>query len=130
MKRIMKLLATLFAFTTVCLACGGNRGFESLSPDDFSMLLHNGNIQLVDVRTGLEYSESHIPGAINMNVMDDSFTVHVDSVLQKDIPVAVYCRSGKRSKKAASILVERGFKVFDLDNGLIGWEKAGKEIDK
>ena len=51
------------------------------------MLLHNGNIQLVDVRTGLEYSESHIPGAINMNVMDDSFTVHVDSVLQKDIPV-------------------------------------------
>ena len=62
--------------------------------------------------------------------MDDSFTVHVDSVLQKDIPVAVYCRSGKRSKKAAFILAKKGFKVFDLDNGFIGWEKAGKEIDK
>ena len=130
MKRIMKLLATLFAFTTVCLACGGNRGFESLSPDDFSMLLHNGNIQLVDVRTGLEYSESHIPGAINMNVMDDSFASMADSLLQKDKPVAVYCRSGKRSKKAAAILSEKGYKVFELDKGFNSWEEAGKEIEK
>ena len=67
---------------------------------------------------------------ININVMDDSFASMADSLLQKDKPVAVYCRSGKRSKKAAAILSEKGYKVFELDKGFNSWEEAGKEIEK
>ena len=44
--------------------------------------------------------------------MDDSFSSMADSLLQKDRPVAVYCRSGKRRKKAAAILSKKGYKVF------------------
>lgn len=44
--------------------------------------------------------------------------------------MAVYCRSGKRSKKAAAILSEKGYKVFELDKGFNSWQEAGKEIEK
>lgn len=62
--------------------------------------------------------------------MDDSFATMADSLLQKDRPVAVYCRSGKRSKKAAAILGAKGYKVFDLDKGFNAWQEAGKKIEQ
>lgn len=73
-----------------------------------------------------EYSEGHIPGTININVLDDSFAAMADSTLQKDKPVALYCRSGKRSKKAAVILSEKGYKVYELDKGFNAWQEAGE----
>jgi len=48
----------------------------------------------------------------------------------KDKPIALYCRSGKRSKKAAAILSRKGYKVYELDKGFIGWKEAGKETEK
>lgn len=41
--------------------------------------------------------------------------------------MAVYCRSGKRSKKAAAILSEKGYKVFELDKDLIPGRKQVKK---
>ena len=84
----------------------------------------------LDVRTMAEYSEGHIPGTININVLDDSFAVMADSTLQKDKPVALYCRSGKRSKKAAAILSEKGYKVYELDKGFNAWQEAGEKVEK
>jgi rhodanese-related sulfurtransferase len=53
-----------------------------------------------------------------------------DSTLRKDAPVALYCRSGKRSKKAAAILSKKGYTVYELDKGFTGWKQAGKETEK
>ena len=83
-----------------------------------------------DVRTVAEYSEEHIPGSININVLDEQFAVVADSTLRKDAPVALYCRSGKRSKKAAAILSKKGYTVYELDKGFTGWKQAGKETEK
>ena len=77
-----------------------------------------------------EFSDGHIPRAININVMDDSFASMSDSLLQKDYPVAVYCRSGKRSKKAADILSKKGYQVVDLDKGFDAWQADDKQIEK
>ena len=101
-----------------------------MNVEEFDSLIQNEDIQRLDVRTLAEYSEGHITKTININVMDDSFASMADSLLQKDKPVAVYCRSGKRSKKAAAILSEKGYKVFELDKGFNSWEEAGKEIEK
>ncbi|VAV83833.1 hypothetical protein MNBD_BACTEROID02-1730, partial [hydrothermal vent metagenome] len=36
----------------------------------------------------------------------------------------LYCRSGGRSRKAAKILAEMGFKeIYDLKGGYMAWEK-------
>ena len=101
-----------------------------MNVEEFDSLIQNEDIQRLDVRTLAEYSEGHITKTININVMDDSFASMADSLLQKDKPVAVYCRSGKRSKKAANILSEKGYKVFELDKGFNSWQEAGKEIEK
>lgn len=123
-------IAGICLFFTSLFSCQQKGDFKSVSVDEFSVLIADPDMQRLDVRTLAEYSEAHIPGSININVLDKTFTEIADSTLQKDKPVALYCRSGKRSKKAAAILSEKGYKVFDLDEGLEGWKKAGKETEK
>jgi len=85
------------------------------------------SMQLVDVRTEEEYEVSHLKNAQNICVTSDDFREKVAS-LDKMKPVYVYCKSGKRSTKAASILIELGFtKVYDLQGGHQSWEKEGLE---
>lgn len=125
------LFAGLCLFFTSLFSCQQKAGdFKSVSVDEFATLIADPEVQRLDVRTVAEYSEGHIPGSINVNVLDDAFEAVADSVLQKNKPVAVYCRSGKRSKKAAGILSKKGYTIYDLDKGFIGWEGAGKEVEK
>lgn len=50
--------------------------------------------------------------------------------LPKDKTIAVNCRSGKRSKNVAKILVKNGFKVIELDAGYNGWVSNGMPTTK
>lgn len=120
------------AFSLGLWACTGKQTekFKSLSSDKFEEMIQDNNIQLVDVRTVAEYSDGHIPGSININVLDNNFGADVEEILQKDRPVAVYCKSGRRSRNAANILVEKGFKVYNLDRGILDWKELGKDIEK
>lgn len=98
--------------------------------EEFASFIQDKEVQRLDVRTLIEYSEGHIPGSININVLDNSFAAMADSTLQKDKPVALYCRSGKRSQKAAAILSAKGYRVYELAKGINAWQEAEKEIDK
>ncbi|MDE5676642.1 MAG: rhodanese-like domain-containing protein [Phocaeicola sp.] len=132
MIKTIYFLFFICAFSLGLWACTGKQTekFKNLSSDQFEDFIQSGNIQLVDVRTVAEYSEEHIPGSINLNVLDNDFGAHIDEVLQKDIPVAVYCRSGRRSRNAANILVKKGFKVYNLDKGILDWKELGKDTEK
>lgn len=123
-------IAGICLFFSSLFSCQQKGDFKSISVEEFSALIANPEVQRLDVRTIAEYSEDHIPSSININVLDKSFAEIADSTLQKDKPVALYCRSGKRSKKAAAILSEKGYKVFDLNEGIEGWKKAGKETEE
>lgn len=84
---------------------------------------------LIDVRTPEEYSEGHLPNAINIDVEDDSFAEKMD-VLKKNKNVYLYCKTGKRSARAVAIADTLGFKnIFNLDGGFIGWKEAGKAVE-
>ena len=76
------------AFALGLWACTGKEQekFKSLSTAHFEQLIKDNKIQLVDVRTVAEYSEGHIPGSLNINVMDENFAAAVDELLQKDQP--------------------------------------------
>ena len=131
MMKIGSLFAGFFLFLSTLFSCQQQKGeFKTLPVDDFESLIKDSEVQRVDVRTLAEYSEGHIPGTVNINVLDDSFAAVADSTLQKDKPVAVYCRTGKRSKKAAEILTRRGYKVYNLDKGITAWQEAGKEVER
>ena len=108
--------------------CGTQR-FTTLSPGEFQSSVADRSVQLVDVRTPDEYAEQHIPGAINIDVYEDDFIDQCKARLDKDRPVAVYCRSGKRSANAAGLLRKAGFKpVLNLDGGIMAWLDAAKPV--
>ena len=124
-----KWLVCLLAVSSF-FSCQSKGNYQSMSVDEFATLIQDEHIQRLDVRTLAEYSEGHIARAIHINVMDEGFSAMADSLLVKERPVALYCRSGKRSKKAAAILEQKGFKVYELDKGFHSWQEAGKEIEK
>ena len=129
MFKLNQLIVGIFLFLSYLFYCQQKGDFQSMNVEEFDSLIQNEDIQRLDVRTLAEYSEGHITKTININVMDDSFASMADSLLQKNKPVALYCRSGKRSKKAAAILSEKGFKVVELGKGFNAWQAAGKEIE-
>lgn len=131
MLRTEQLAVGILFFLSSFFSCQQQKeDFESLNVDEFDAYIQDESVQRLDVRTLAEYSEGHIAKAININVLDDSFVTMADSTLQKDKPVALYCRSGKRSKKAAKILAKKGYKVCDLHKGLNAWKDAGKHIEQ
>lgn len=87
-----------------------------------------GNAQLIDIRTPDEFSDGHIKDAKNINFYDADFIDQIQVNIDKSEPVYLYCRSGGRSGKAASKLSEMGFKVYDLDGGIIDWDSNQFEI--
>ena len=132
------MIKTIYLFFFVSVfslglwACTGKQKVEykNLSSAQFEELIKSPNVQLVDVRTLAEHMEGHIPGSLNINVKDEQFSSCADDLLDKDKEVAVYCRSGRRSRTAADILVKKGFKVYNLDKGILNWIEEGRDIAK
>lgn len=74
--------------------------------------LVDGGAALVDVRTHVEFSGGHPPGALNIPVSELHERL---AEVPSDGPVIVYCRSGSRSARAAHLLRRSGFEeVYDL----------------
>jgi rhodanese-related sulfurtransferase len=110
---------------------GQTNNFETVSADEFEKFIADSSVVVLDVRTEAEHSEGFIPGThYNIDVLEDSFTKVATETLPKDKPIALYCRSGNRSKSAARILAENGYQVVELGTGFRGWQSAGKEIAK
>lgn len=81
------------------------------------------DVQLVDVRRPNEFLEGHIEGALNIDFLEDGFAQKVEHKLDKDKPVMLYCRSGRRSAAAARELEALGFKeIYDLEGGFLQWQ--------
>ena len=126
MKYIM-MVCVAVCMLVGCKPAAKTSDFDSVDAETFKTYVMGGDVQLLDVRTPEEYAVSHIEGALNLNVMDASFATAVDS-LDKNEPVYVYCRSGRRSKKAADVLVGKGYKVLELASGFNGWTQAGYAV--
>lgn len=93
----------------------------------FKEIIGLGKVQLVDVRTPEEFLAGHIDKAKNINFNDPNFKQTIASSLNKNKPVAIYCRSGRRSAAALIILKEMGFKdIYDLEGGFLNWQAVPK----
>lgn len=104
------------------LGCNAqNEDFKSLTVEEYAKAIEDTTIVRLDVRTAEEYADGHIANALNIDVLKDDFETKAVATLPKDKTIAVNCRSGKRSKNAARILVKKGFKVIELDAGFNDW---------
>ena len=73
---------------------------------------------LLDVRSEQEYKENHLDGSINIPLYDLERKNKQIECSKQNI-IIVYCQSGIRSKKAAKILRQEGYKnVYEIKGGL------------
>ena len=126
MKKLFIFISAILCNLLGCTA--QQQKFESLDAAAFEQVISDTSVVRLDVRSIDEYASGHIAKAINIDVMKDDFKTKATSLLPKDKTIALYCRSGRRSKKAAGILVENGYKVVELNSGISGWINAQKEI--
>ena len=122
---IMSLLGTIFGLFS-CNAqsekSGSDNGFKSVEVEEFAKVIADTAVVRLDVRTADEYAEGHIDNAINIDVLKDDFESKATATLPKDKTIALYCRSGRRSKNAAKILTKNGYTVVELNSGYNGWK--------
>lgn len=114
--------------TIMLIACGGGTpaADKVLSPEEYARAMaEDSSAMVIDVRTPEEYAQGHIEGAQLMNVSEDeAFQAAVDT-LDMAHTYYIYCRSGRRSARAASIMKKRGLTVVDLKGGYNAWQEHG-----
>lgn len=122
--------STVFLLTALSLlSCNSTtaQGVKNISTDEFVEALKNSDKKIIlDVRTPEEFANSHIDGAINIDVRSEDFNKRI-AKLDKDQPVYVYCLSGGRSANASNMIVENGFKtVNNMLGGISKWSGENK----
>ena len=124
MKKIFS--ATLACvLTSFGLSCQEKPSFRSVSVDEFARVIADTSVVVLDVRTADEHNAGHIQGTtLHIDVLKPDFDSLAVAHIEKGNTVALYCRSGNRSKRAASQLVDKGFKVIELATGYNGWVES------
>lgn len=125
MKRIV-----LAVFVILCILVSGcaqktsdaatNQGYTIIKADEAKKMMDAGDVIIVDVRTAAEYSEKHIPNAINIPV--ESITTEKPEQLQDlNKKILVYCRTGIRAATASKKLADIGYtSIYDM-GGIADW---------
>ncbi len=79
------------------------------------------NSLLLDVREEAEYITGHAQAALMFTLAEINDETADELIPDKDTPLLIYCRSGRRSREAARILADLGYtRIYDM-GGLIGW---------
>ncbi|MBQ3031868.1 MAG: rhodanese-like domain-containing protein [Anaerotignum sp.] len=123
----MKIIFLLLAVMWTLGGCGvpaqtENAGYQQITAEEAKELMDVWKYEIIlDVREQDEYDEKHIPGAILLPVgmIDEETAAGV--IPEKDTMVLVYCRSGNRSKIAASKLAELGYTQVYEFGGINDW---------
>ncbi len=85
---------------------------------------------LLDVREPDEYAAVHAVGATLIPLGE--LPARLNELKQyKDKPIAVICRSGRRSARSVEILRNAGFsQVVNIEGGTSAWESAGLPVTR
>lgn len=130
MKKILLSLLTAISFgTTGCSAQSDS--IDTLAPQSFIKQAKADTTAIIlDVRTPEEYKEEHLAGAQQLDFLNTSVFEAGIKQLDKSHTYYVYCRSGKRSHNACIKMKKQGFKVFDMEGGILNWKKLGMPTTK
>ncbi len=118
------MLALLLLPATLLAASG----FSVISHADLLKRLQSRDILLLDVRTPAEFAAGHIANAIN--IPHDELANRVGELLRnQNMEIAIYCRSGRRSIQALTLLQAQGFRrLSHVEGDFLGWQAAGLAI--
>ena len=130
-KIILVIVLVLAVVAAWVFFTNRKQNFKSVSVTEFAEIIKDTtNVQLLDVRTSDEFNEGHIDGALQIDFYSALFMDLATMKLSKEKPVAIYCRSGRRSASAANKLAEQGYEVINLEGGILAWQQAKMPIEK
>ena len=120
MKKIIPFLMALLLLAG-CGAQSEESTYRQVNAEEAdSMMEEESGYIILDVRTAQEYSEKHIPGAINIP-NETIGTEDIQELPDKEQLILVYCRSGNRSKQASEKLVKLGYTNIVEFGGINDW---------
>ena len=124
MRKFLSYLVAIFTLLSL-FGCEGEKApitYQHITSEEAKMLMDTESGYVVlDVRTEEEYELGHIAGAIlipDYEIKDKAEEILTD----KDQLILVYCRSGRRSKNAASALASLGYTNVKEFGGIIDWK--------
>jgi thioredoxin 1 len=130
----MTKLLTLFMMAVAMLfnACSNGQSqtaATNLAANDFATKIKAlPSAPLLDVRTPGEFSNEHLPNALNIDRNGNDFDKQI-AIFDKTKPVLVYCLSGARSASAAAKMRAGGFKeVYELQGGIMKWKAVNLPV--
>lgn len=117
-KSVLMVLILAVIVLVLMLNQGKFRG--GMTSEQVTTLMEDKGAVLIDVRTKGEFMEGHIPNSVNIPV-DNIEEGMKQAYPDKDTPIILYCRSGARSKNAASKLKTMGYtEIYDF-GGISRW---------
>lgn len=119
MKFLVGLVAVAVIVGSIFLLANGNQPAANTTQAN---TLASGTL-ILDVRTPEEYNSAHVASAALFPVTD--LQAGKFPKVSKDSPIAVYCRSGNRSKVATLALKQAGFTNVTDIGGLDDLKKFG-----
>ena len=120
MKKIIPFLMALLLLTGCGAQSEGSTYCQINAEEAATMMEEESSYIILDVRTAQEYSEKHIPGAIN--IPNEAIgTEDIPELPDKEQLILVYCRSGNRSKQASEKLVKLGYTNIVEFGGINDW---------
>ena len=120
MKKIIPFLMALLLLAG-CGAQSEESTYRQVNAEEAAtMMEEESGYIILDVRTAQEYSEKHIPGAINIP-NETIGTEDIRELPDKEQLILVYCRSGNRSKQASEKLVKLGYTNIVEFGGINDW---------
>ena len=100
-----------------------SQGCTNIGPNELGDMIKAGSdFLLLDVRTPQEHAAQAIKGSYLLPLQELGYRV---SELPRDKEIIVYCRVGNRSAYACSYLSQLGYKVKNLEGGIMVWNMSG-----
>ena len=101
----------------------------TMSPKQLHDLVQSGTaVELIDVRTPVEYGEVHVGLARNVP-LDQLDATQLASGRSGSEPLYVICRSGSRGKQACEKFLAAGYtNVVNVEGGTQAWDQAGLPV--
>ncbi len=120
---LILVFLTFFQLFVACTSSGGADSIEAGRKNWEKFVSMHPQHTILDVRSNGEVAEGIIQGAsVFIDYNNPDFDKQI-ATLDKGKIYVVYCRSGNRSAKAASIMKKNGFNhVFNLEGGISEWD--------
>lgn len=132
-QKALLALALLAVVAFLPRLIGNLRRGPMLNTEDFRQRLEaDRDLLVLDVRTAADFvgEQGHIDGAVNIPVKELQQRM-AELGEQLEHPVAIVCRTDKRSAKAALLLTEEGFAdVHVVRGGMTKWIEAGLPVTR